>query len=74
MTDRPTDAAIAKFKEARLQAIQMGFAASGSSTGGVQWAHLSNSLLNTAEGLSELATGIRAVYILLEKIQNSARR
>jgi|SoiMetStandDraft_2_1073263.scaffolds.fasta_scaffold53309_2 hypothetical protein len=51
MTDRPTDAAIAKFKHARSEAIRMGFnAASGPSGGaGVQWANLSNSLAATAE-------------------------
>ena len=76
MTDRPTDAAIAKFKHARSEAIKMGFnAATGPSGGaGVQWANLSNSLAATAEGLSDLATGLRAAYILLEKVQNSARR
>jgi hypothetical protein len=73
MTDRPTDAAIAKFKEARLEAIRMAFAASAGPGDGVTWAHLSNSLVLTAEGLNELATGIRAVYILLEKVQNSVR-
>jgi hypothetical protein len=74
MTDRPTDTAIAKFKQARLEAIRMGFAASGVAGGGPHWAHLSNSLLNTAEGLTDLATGIRAVYILLEQVKNTSRR
>ena len=74
MVDRPTDAAIAKFKLARIEAIKMGFAASAEPQGGPHWANLSNSLANTAEGLTDLATAIRAVYILLEQVQNSARR
>jgi hypothetical protein len=77
MTDRPTDAAMAKFKQARLEAIHAGFAAAKAAgqgdTGAGTWVHLANAQQLTAEGLMDLATGIRAVYILLEKVQNSVR-
>jgi hypothetical protein len=73
MSDRPTDAAIGKFKQARHEAIQAGIHAA-MSRDALNRVHVANAAQLLAEGLTDLAVGLRAVYILLEQVQKGQQQ
>jgi hypothetical protein len=68
MSDRPTELAESKFKQARMEAIQAG-PNSPNDLAHLHRVHMSNAMLLMAEGLTQMAIGLRATYVLLEQMQ-----
>ena len=70
MTDRPTDSAIQHFKKVHSEVmLGINFAIHDSGTDGPYKVHVLQSIDALSEGMIDLSTAIRAVYILLEDVR-----